>query len=263
MTSLSRIRAAAGALAVLVLVAAPSVRARPLVPDVDVLTSHDCDDITPPETASPVTPLSAAIEVKVLLLLDGVPAGRAADIARRAAQAYAPLGVKLHFTSRPARFTATEARALFEEMRAVRKSLHRSKRLPEHQVLHLLTVKDVKNGGSDTLGVAACIGGIERPDSALSLSEVGHPDRGRAVLGLPVLTWEVRLAATTLAHEIGHLFGARHELGNCIEGGADPAEPTVVRPCTLMTGPGGSANALRFGALEQAVVRGYAEKYAA
>ncbi|HVE62827.1 MAG TPA: M12 family metallo-peptidase [Mycobacteriales bacterium] len=228
-----------------------------------MLTSHGCEDGGPPQAASPPTALSRAIDVNVLLLLDGVTLHRATEVSRLAAQAYAPVGIRLRFTSRSVRFASTQAPDLFDAMRLARETSRRNNRLPEHHVLHLLTTKDVRSGGSNPVGVAACIGGIESPDSALSLSEVKRSDDGRAVFGLPALTWEVGFSATIFAHEVGHLFGARHEYGNCLEGGADAAHPTVLRPCTLMTGPGGSANARRFGTLEAAVVRGYAEKYVA
>ncbi len=59
-------------------------------------------------------------------------------------------------------------------------------------------------------GVAYCIGGVRYADTAFAIGEGSSP-------------WETTLddktfSAKIAAHEIGHVMGAHHHYGNCVEG---------------------------------------------
>ncbi|MDQ4125766.1 MAG: hypothetical protein M3134_09230, partial [Actinomycetota bacterium] len=65
-----------------------------------------------------------------------------------------------------------------------------------------------------------------------------------------------------MAHELGHLLGAHHHYGNCVEGGRSTeggGEPSL---CTLMWTVNVAYVGLEFGSLETAVIRGHAVDYA-
>jgi len=70
------------------------------------------------------------------------------------------------------------------------------------------------------------------------------------------------LLAGYAAHEIGHLLGAHHHYGNCVEGNLSSASDDDISPCTLMF-PAVNGASMNFGTLEGLVVRGHAVDYAA
>ena len=66
-----------------------------------------------------------------------------------------------------------------------------------------------------------------------------------------------------LGHEIGHLLGAHHEYGNCVQGiGVEDVTNREPAACTLMMSFV-DFQSLRFGAIDGSVIRGHAESYAA
>lgn len=93
---------------------------------------------------------------------------------------------------------------------------------------------------AQVLGASYCIGSVADPDRAFSLSSARQP------------AWRQVL---TMAHELGHDFGAHHHYATCL-GLHDP-----VRPCTVMASPANLAGTLGFGPLERIVIRGYAEAH--
>jgi hypothetical protein len=93
-----------------------------------------------------------------------------------------------------------------------------------YDVVHTITNKNIYVDRGDTVGLggtADCIGGIRYPTRAFSVSEGWHHDG-------PLDQAGHENVARLIAHEIGHLLGARHEHANCAEG-------SDRQRCTLMT----------------------------
>lgn len=117
-------------------------------------------------------------------------------------------------------------------------------------LVYTITSKEL----SDAEGMADCIGGVRYPDLAFAVGE-DYANQGEGDTGF--LSGYKNATAKIAAHEIGHLMGAHHHYFNCLEGlGAD--DSTV---CTLMS-PYIDYQTLRFGMVEQNVIRGHAEDFA-
>jgi predicted Zn-dependent protease len=172
----------------------------------------------------------------------------------KAQRSYDPLGIQLTATYKKA--TDTTARA--EDLIAMAKGSTGGTRPPGTDVVFVLTSRDISmSDGTDVVGYSDCVGGIRFSDRAFAVGEaIDEP------LSLGVNLY-VDGPAKTVAHEIGHLLGARHEDSNCVEGaGSDDLatrQPTV---CTLMTAYL-DFQSRRFGSLEAGIVRAHAEAYAA
>lgn len=120
-------------------------------------------------------------------------------------------------------------------------------------VVFVATNKDLtgSDGDSGVAGQADCIGGVAAASRAFAVGEI----RGR----MPGLLSD-SFDSIVVAHEIGHLFGAHHHLGNCVQGEVDPDEENYW-PCTVML-TGGAGMSMHFGSVNGAVVRGHATFYA-
>jgi hypothetical protein len=126
-------------------------------------------------------------------------------------------------------------------------------------LVYLLTNKDLyfnENGERSygVAGVAHCIGGVRFRDAAFAIGEGMSPWEN--------IVNDRTFSAKIAAHEIGHVMGAHHHYGNCVEGDRSTdggGEPSM---CTLMWPAYVALAALNFGTLESAVIRGHAVKFA-
>lgn len=224
--------------------------------------AEDCNPATP--AVYNLNGTGPDIPLQILVLLDGVTKPEAEAIVGAASGSYAPLGVSFEATYKtykkvaPATPPATQSAAGAPGLIAEARAAVGGARPAGIDVVYMLTTRDIVLGESDVVGYADCIGGIRFPNRAFAISEAVIP-----VDAVGPLNFYVNAAAETLSHEIGHLLGARHEHANCAQGvqpsdatGGDPS------PCTLMINyiDFQSSN---FGALEAAVVRAYAEVFAA
>lgn len=210
----------------------------------------DCHDDVPTD---PALQPGATPPLSVLLVVDdGIPSARAAEIARAVAALYRPAGVELRVRPRRVSVDGDDARDLIAQVkRAVGGSVPVG-----FDAVHLITPVDVKSQGEATsIGLAECIGGIRDRRRAFSVSEISPEVRS---LTLGPVTGSGDEEARSAAHEIGHLLGARHEHSNCAEGA--PAPRPTDSPCTLMFFAAPSSDV--FGVLESAVIRGYVQRYA-
>ena len=106
-------------------------------------------------------------------------------------------------------------------------------------------------------GVAYCIGGVRWDETSFAMSHATNEP-----------TWTAEEAGITLAHEVGHLLGARHEQANCVEGAAGGSPDGRVRPCTVMFAATYDLGAFHtmsehWSRAEAAVIRGHVESYTA
>ena len=220
----------------------------------DAVGTFDCTEPAP--TAIPSIASSPRIELRVLGLLEGVPVERAQETMAKVRDLYAPLGIDVVATYRPATFSSDDATTILEEAKAA----VGGQRPSWAHIVWAFTDRNIADGSSGTsvLGKADCIGGISDPARSFAVSEKVDAQPAQVRFGLPFwLLFEPE--AIAVAHEIGHLLGAHHHMANCGEG-TNPEEPQKITPCTLMFNDV-SLSRLKFGSTEKPVVRGYTEAY--
>lgn len=238
---------------------------------------QDCDERVPEAYTLP-NDAGRDVTLSTLVVLDGIGLADGKRTTDEVARVYAPLGITVRATYRTIRFPGdapqpdgTPAGRADKLMPQLKKAV-RAHRPKGTDVVFLLTNKrlfvwtgDVDGDGTPdegerrygVAGVADCIGGVRWADRSFALSVGPYSD-----------TWNVRDAALTMAHEMGHLLGAHHEYAECASGTSDGPREGVVRACTIMfnaTYGRGPVHTMsdRWSALEAAVVRGHAAEYAA
>lgn len=210
-----------------------------------------------------VTDGGERVELSVEVLLDGTDPVRAKQVIAKAAESYAPLGVDLVLRSmRPVVIKSMLSDEIIAEGKA-----HSSGRPPEGvDIVTVFTSKEMQaytaTGVGTVIGQADCIGGIRWPEHSFAVvTDVTDIESDEVVEGTGLL-WNMDAASEVMAHEIGHLMGAHHHYGNCVEGHLTSAGPMDVSPCTLMF-PAVNGASLNFGTFEGFVVRGHAVEHAA
>lgn len=198
------------------------------------------------------------VELRTLVLLDGITRERAQQVMTTAASSYAPLNISLTWRFRDVSFATDDADALIQAA----KDLYGGQRPAGYDLVYVMTPKDIQlDGNTAVAGLADCIGGVRFPETAFAVGEDfgAAEDPGRP-LGPFVHT--VNGSAVVVAHELGHLMGAHHHYGNCVEG-ITPLDllKKELTPCTLMFNAVNFAS-LPFSALNSTVVRGHAVDYA-
>lgn len=198
------------------------------------------------------------VALDTMVLLDGVSSARGEELMRVAASSYAPLNVTLRWKFRSVSFATDDADALIQAA----KDRFRGERPKGFDLVYVLTNKDIQLGGNTGVaGLADCIGGVRYPERAFAVGEDFGPeeDGGRA-LGPFVHT--VNGSAVVVAHELGHLMGAHHHYGNCVQGvSVEDVQNLELTPCTLMFNFVNFAS-LPFSTVNTTVVRGHTEEYA-
>ena len=214
---------------------------------------HECLEPVP-ESASiaNVTDPGHRVAVDTLVLLDGITKRRGREVISTAARAYAPLEIRLDSTFRKVLFDNSGE---YHEMEEAALEAVGGERPRGFDVVYVMTSKDLHSQGDPSIaGFAFCIGGVRYPQFAFAVGEGTSPYEK----ALRDETFSAKIAA----HEIGHLLGAHHHYGNCVEGDRSTAgggEPSI---CTLMWTIYVQYMALNFGTLEGAVIRGHAVDFA-
>jgi hypothetical protein len=239
---------------------APAVNAKP-IPSVTKLLFDDenfeCMQLTPTQRAIPALNKTPK-QLRVAILRDrGVSASRAAFLLTNARRSYSPLKIRLVLAREEAvSFSGTNVHELIAQAKA-----HFGGRRPSGvDVVAIVTSANIVNDtGGDIQGFADCIGGVGYAHRSFLVSEDtalhGYPDGG-IPFGPVALYGE--FPSKVLAHEIGHLMGAHHHYGNCVEGVV--TKLLEVSPCTLM-GPSADFISFNFSTLNGIIVRGHAEKF--
>jgi hypothetical protein len=228
----------------------------PVEGDEGLFPLDECSDMTGPDTFS--LDLGDNIVLDVMVLLDGVARERAEDVMRAAASSYAPLNVSMKWRFREVAYTTDDA----DQLISLAKHEFKGVRPKGSDIVYLMTTKDIQAGGDYLVaGLADCISGVSFDDHAFAVGEDfgAAEDAGRA---LGPFTHTVDGSAIVVAHEIGHLMGAHHHYGNCVEGNSlENVEDLELTPCTLMFNAV-NFGSLPFGTLNTAVVRGHASDFA-
>jgi predicted Zn-dependent protease len=216
----------------------------------------DCLEPVPAAAGvSGITDDRKRVGLEVLVLLDGVTRSAAEAIVGRAAAAYALVDVELRAVDYDAvSFSGVEPAKLI----SLAKQHVGGRRPAGADLVYVMTDKDLAVQGSNAVaGQADCIGGVRYASRAFAVGEAKYPS-------IPVgpFRFLADVPAKVLAHELGHLMGGHHHYANCVEGALiGAAAVTEASPCSLMTNFVDFMS-LRFSALEGAVVRGHARRYA-
>ena len=208
-----------------------------------------CATIVPdPFTTAPAAPR----EIRLLVLLDeGVSVERAQEVVAGAAKPYAEMSFTLTAVYQPLAGGGWVDRAgLFERSRKQAGGAAP----PWATAVVAITNQQLDGPAGTAWGEAACIGGIRYPDQAFAIV-YNQPNEEP---GFGPIDHMEGATAKTLAHEIGHLLGATHEMHNCVEYATE--DTSNVTPCTIMR-QGGGIIADHFGSIERAVMWDFAERY--
>jgi predicted Zn-dependent protease len=216
--------------------------------------AEDCDPRVP-HSVKVWTGSGSEVVVNTLVLLDGVLKPDAQVIVDKANASYRPLNITIQPEFRKVELQPGVTRA--EELIAAARTLVGGARPEGTDVVYVLTTRDLSIAAGDVVGYADCIGGIRYANRSFAISESFEE-----TLESAGVTFYRDGPAKTLAHEIGHLLGARHEHANCVQGAAvqdvSNTEPTV---CTLMTNYL-DLQSSEIGTAESFIIRSYAEAYA-
>lgn len=216
----------------------------------------ECDDLAPPQTVSAAhVTEDDIIDFTVYVLLDRVTKARGKVVFETVRDIYLQIDIDLRYIFERVDLDADEEPAPQELMNLSRAYLGGA--VPTGaDAVYTLTARDFVGGG---VGQASCVGGIEFPDEAFAVGrDYGPNETKNGELGPSGLSTLRDGSARVAAHEIGHLLGAHHHYATCTE--PDAVIEGHVSPCSLMA-PHLRLGSTRFGPLEGAVARGYAEEY--
>lgn len=230
------------------------------------VSNQDCLELVPEDASiSGVLDSGQRVELSVLLLLDGTDETVAANLMKRAAASYAPLGIDLVLSG-----TKTVAYTTLVSNELIQEAKNTVGGVPPKGVdlVGVFTNKKMQAiaGGATVVGQADCIGGVRWDDrSFFVVSDIRHiedPSTGTTgTLNSLGFNPNVDATAEVFAHEIGHLMGAHHHYANCVEGGLTSAAANDLSPCTLMFNAVNFAS-LNFTTLSGSVVRGHGVEHA-
>ncbi len=220
---------------------------------------EDCQEWVPEQHSTPVDAVSP-VTLRVMVLLDGIDAQSAREVARIAATAYEPLQIslqavrlkKMHFPPSGVDANGNPEIDGYQYMEAIKAAMGGT--VPKGaDAVYSITNKTMffmENGQKvyGLAGLADCIGGIRYANRSFSLGAG------------PKETWTPEDAGLTMAHELGHLLGAHHHYANCVEGPA-PELCTVMFNANLSFLRVADFNSLKFGTLEASVITGHAQAY--
>lgn len=226
----------------------------------------DCDAVvSEPVPVAYAMPLETTprLDVRVHVVLDGIPVDRGEQIMARVAEAYDAIGIDLKATYQEVSIepdsvddgaTGTGGVAHGPALMSSVKTAVGEARPWGSDVVFAMTSDDIAGAA----GFADCIGGVR---SASQSFAVGQAAVDPAMEAGPV---SHQKSAKIAAHEIAHLLGAHHHYANCAEAPRDPGGGItllVSEACTVMINDVGLAS-LGWSTLEAAVVRGHVAEFA-
>lgn len=214
----------------------------------------------PTDSGAPVT-LDVAVLIDTTITVGGgemttsMPATRAPAVMAQTRATYAPLNIDFRAVSyQTVAFPGNSSESLIAQAKAH----FGGRRPPGADVVYVFTEQDIQSGGNfGVAGQADCIGGVRNAPDAFAVGEIYGVDGFR----IGPLKFYEGASSKIIGHEIGHLMGAHHHYGNCVEGALSLAT-LAPGPCTLMS-PLLDVLAPNFGTLEASVIRGHAVNWAA
>ena len=235
------------------LAVSPSVAAGASAGAIDY-EAEDCTQIPPEEVPPPALSTDEVIPLEVRVLAEAPDLNLAKEYMKTAKETYARIGIRFKVryqtVEAPAEWSAgpdltdgPDQPTIFKFM----KSVLGGQRPPGVDVVYFMT-RHWDGGYAD------CIGGIRFADRAFAFGSVDYATEG--VVPSPTVNEGV-----IAAHEIGHLLGAHHHYGNCVEPQPFAALRGDPNPCTTMW-PTAAAASSTFGLLERSFIRSYAAEYA-
>lgn len=173
----------------------------------------------------------------------------------RATEAYEPLGIEVELVPDVLSLTAAEAANSDEVIEAAKDRVGGT---PPAGIDAVYAAVGLDLQGS-VAGEADCVGGMAYDRYSFAVGELELEINDPPFFGS---TLSSGTSAKILAHELGHLLGAQHHLGNCAESiPTYPDADSVGHVCTLMLNDAFVVQR-KFSSANAAVVRGYAETYA-
>jgi hypothetical protein len=203
---------------------------------------------------------SPVLELRVHVLLDGIPLERGAQIMGQVSDAYEAIGVNLQSTYQEVEIATdtTETRPASETT-------------PAHTNAIMDRAKDAVGAGrpwgtdvvytmtsdflADAAGYANCIGGVRFATRAFAVGEAvvdPNEEQGQA---------DTNESAKIATHEIAHLLGAHHHYANCAESEKSANLLNEWAFCTIMVNDIGLAS-FDWSTLEASVVRAHVSDFA-
>lgn len=224
----------------------------------DVEPACPAEDV-PHDVAPYAVDRGEVVSYDIAVLLDGVPQSAVEDIFERANPAYGAHGIRLAAASFTTVTVPGNGTADSTDTIDFARSHFGGGRPAGSDAVLLVTSKDLTDEtlGSAVAGQVDCVGGVESAATSIAVAEVKPEDP--LVLGPVGLDADISLK--NVAHELGHLLGAAHHYGNCVEGIGVEDVSGDTAPCTLMFNVA-NFQSVRFSALNGAVIRGHALAYA-
>ena len=199
------------------------------------------------------------ISYDIAVLLDGVSQAQVEDLFERSQPAYDAHGITLRAVSfaqvsLPAGTTADSTDTI-----DFARDHFGGARPAGSDAVYLATSKDLTDEalGNAVAGQVACVGGVEDAATAFAVGEV----KPESAIELGPVGLFADISLKVFAHELGHLLGAHHHYGNCVEGlGLDDIEGDTA-PCTLMFNVA-DFQSMGFSTFNGGVIRGHANDHA-
>ncbi|HUQ40191.1 MAG TPA: M12 family metallo-peptidase [Acidimicrobiales bacterium] len=214
----------------------------------------------PQAVAAASSDTGQTVTLRTLVISDRVEIARSQEIMERVVAAYREVGLALDVTHRRMDLVGDDAVDL---IRQTRHALAWDD-VQGYDLVHVLSVAELKAGSGQVAGLAHCIGGIRyaKYHFATSVSRANMPEEG--VIGPMPVTGDITVFTTrpavTTAHEMAHSLGARHEHANCAENAPRAAADGNAAVCTVMD-TNFQYRQLHFGTLERSTVRMFAIRY--
>lgn len=224
---------------------------------------HDCDAlVSEPVPVAYGMPLETTprLDLRVHVVLDGIPVDRAQQIMAQVADSYEAIGIDLAAAYQEVAIepdgvddgpTGTGQVAHGDALMPLVKTAVGEARPWGTDVVYAMTSDDI----AGVAGYADCIGGVRSASHSFAVGQASVEP------GMETGPANNAKSAKIAAHEIAHLLGAHHHFANCAEAPKDPNGLLLWEACTMMINDVGLAS-LGWSTLESAVVRGHVAEFA-
>ena len=222
--------------------------------------AEDCLQATP--AASSVYRVEddgAEIVLDVHFVLDDLDYEWGDEMVKFAAEPFADVGIRIDPTFEEVHFEPTgrlgDGRPTIDPEQLIETTRNHFGGYRPHgsDVVYTFTSKQLVSSGvfgGSVAGQADCIGGVQYPDAAFAVGEVGLENEPRGN----------KLGGKIAAHEVAHLMVAHHHYANCAQADQEGLQEDLTA-CTLMFNDLFMVS-LRMSTINGAIVRGHALEFA-